>query len=139
MSCNFKPETSMNEDRRKILDMLAEGRINADAAERLLDKLASTQAVVPRSQPMPASPKYLRVRGHADGAQFDARIPLALIRTGIKLEAMLPNDTAEELKEHGVDLGQFAGMAADELVEALGQLEVNVEGDKGEQIRVYCE
>ena len=130
----------MNEDRRKILDMLADGRIDADAAERLLDKLAGPQAVVPRSQqPMPASPRYLRVRGRADGAQFDARIPLALIRTGIKLEAMLPNDTAEELKEHGVDLGQFTGMAADELVEALGELDVSVEGDKGEQIRVYCE
>ena len=129
----------MNEDRRKILDMLADGRIDADAAERLLDKLAGTQAVAPRSQLMPATPKYLRVRGHAEGAQFDARIPLALIRTGMKLEAMLPHDTAEELKEHGLDLGQFAGMAADELVEALGELEVSVDGDKGEQIRVYCE
>ena len=129
----------MNKDRRKVLDMLAEGRIDADAAERLLDKLAGTQAVAERGQLMPASARYLRVRGHADGAQFDARIPLALIRTGIKLEAMLPNDTAEELKEHGIDLGQFTGMAADELVEALGELEVNVEGDKGEQIRVYCE
>ncbi|MCY4060363.1 MAG: hypothetical protein OXG44_20480 [Gammaproteobacteria bacterium] len=129
----------MDHDRRKILDMLADGRIDADAAERLLDKLAGTPADAERSELMPASPRYLRVRGRADGAQFDARIPLALIRTGIKLEAMLPNDTAEELKERGIDLGQFAGMAADELVEALGELEVNVEGDKGEQIQVYCE
>ena len=129
----------MHEERRKILDMLAEGKIDADAAERLLDKLVGAQTVAERSQLMPTSPRYLRVRGRADGAQFDARIPLALIRTGIKLEAMLPNDTAEELKEHGIDLGQFAGMAADELVEALGELEVSVEGDKGEQIRVYCE
>lgn len=112
----------MDEDRRKILDMLAEGRIDVDAAQRLLDKLAGTPAVAERSQLMPKSPKYLRVRGHADGAQFDARIPLALISTGIKLEAMLPNDTAEELKEQGIDLGHFAGMAADELVEALGEL-----------------
>ncbi|MCY3620526.1 MAG: hypothetical protein OXH68_02300 [Gammaproteobacteria bacterium] len=129
----------MNKDRRKILGMLAEGRIDADAAERLLDRLGDAQAVAERSQPAPPSPRYLRVRGRADGAQFDARIPLALVRTGIKLEAMLPNDTAEELKEHGIDLGQFAGMAADELVEALGELEVSVDGDKGEQIRVYCE
>lgn len=129
----------MNEDRRKILDMLAEGRIDADAAERLLDKLAGTQAVAERSQLVPASPRYLRVRGHADGAQFDVRIPLALIRTGIKLEAMLPSNTSEELKGHGIDLGQFTGMAADELVEALGDLQVSVEGDKGEQVRVYCE
>ncbi|MDE0419844.1 MAG: hypothetical protein OXK76_03015 [Gammaproteobacteria bacterium] len=129
----------MNEERRKILDMLAEGRIDAHAAERLLDKLADAHTVAERTELMPTSPRYLRVRGHADGAQFDARIPLALIRTGIKLEAMLPSDTAEDLKGHGIDLGQFAGMAADELVEALGELKVNVEGDKGEQIQVYCE
>ncbi len=129
----------MNEDRRKILDMLAEGSIDADAAERLLDRLAGAQDVAPQGQLMPAAPRYLRVRGHGGGGQFDARIPLALIRTGIKLEAMLPHATAAELKEHGIDLGQFAGAAADDLVEALGDLEVSVAGDEGEQIRVYCE
>ena len=59
---------------------------------------------------------------------MDARIPLALLKTGIKLEAMLPNGTNDELKNHGVDLSQLSGMATDEMVEALAELEVDIEG-----------
>ena len=130
----------MSEDRRKILDMLAKGQIDADAAERLLDVLAEPGPTVSgREEPLPRTPRYLRVQGHADDAKFDIRVPLALIRTGIKLEAMLPNSTSDELKERGVDLSQFSGMAADELVEALSELEVNVEGDGGKQVRIFCE
>lgn len=129
----------MNEDRRKILDMLAEGKIDADAAERLLDKLADLRADAGRAELMPVAPRFLRIHGHADGAEFDIRIPLALIRTGIKLEAMLPDDTAEELREHGVDFGKLSGLDADELVAALAELAVSVDGDKGEQIRIHCE
>lgn len=131
----------MSQDRRKILDMLADGRIDADAAERLLGKLTGldTQGVPEQGQLMPRAPRYLRIQGHAEGGKFDIRLPLALIRTGIKLEAMLPNGTTDGLKEHGVDLGEFAGMAAAELVQALGELAINVDGDDGEQVRIYCE
>lgn len=129
----------MNEDRRKILQMLAEGIIDADAAERLLDKLADSRTDAAPTELMPVAPRFLRIYGHGDGAEFDIRIPLALIKTGIKLEAMLPDDTAEELKEHGVDFGRFSGMDADELVAALAELAVSVAGDKGEQIRIHCE
>ena len=128
----------MNEDRRKILDMLARGKIDADAAERLLDKLADSRTAG-RAELTPVAPRYLRIRGHAEGADFDIRIPLALIKTGIKLEAMLPDHTTEELKGHGVDFGTFSGMDPDELVAALGELAVSVDGDKGEQIRIHCE
>ena len=129
----------MNEDRRKILDMLAEAKIDADAAGRLLDKLADSRTDAGRAELMPVAPRFLRIHGHADGAEFDIRIPLALIKTGIKLEAMLPDNTAEELRGHGVDVGKFSGMDADELVAALGELAVSVDGDKGEQIRIHCE
>lgn len=129
----------MNEDRRKILDMLAEGKIDADASERLLDRLADLRTDAARTELMPVAPRFLRIQGHADGAEFDIRIPLALIKTGIKLEAMLPDQTAEEIREHGIDFAKFSGMDADELVAALAELAVSVDGDKGEQIRIHCE
>ena len=143
----------MNEDRRKILDLLVEGRIDADGAERLLDKLSEGKPPTP-SPPSPPSPpgaperhelptravpRYLRFQATAEEGNMDARIPLALIKTGIKLEAMLPDGANDELKNHGVDLGQLSGMAADEMVEALAELEVDIEGLKGERVRVFCE
>lgn len=140
----------MNEDRRKILDLLVEGRIDADGAERLLDKLSEGKPPTP-SPPSPpgaperhelptrAVPRHLRFQATAEESNMDARIPLALIKTGIKLEAMLPDGANDELKNHGVDLGQLSGMAADEMVEALAELEVDIEGLKGERVRVFCE
>jgi hypothetical protein len=38
----------MNEDRKRILDLLADGKINADEAERLIAALAATGQTGPR-------------------------------------------------------------------------------------------
>jgi hypothetical protein len=53
----------MNEQRRQILQMLAEGKITADEAERLIDAIEREQ---PESPPTAAArpkprPKYLRL------------------------------------------------------------------------------
>ena len=129
----------MNEDRRKILDMQAEGKIDADAAERLLDKLADLRTDAARAELIPVAPRFLRIHGRADGGEFDFRIPGALIKTGIKLEAMLPYHTAEAIREHGIDFAKLSGMDADELVAALAELTISVVDCKGERIRIHCE
>ena len=57
----------MSEDRRSILQMLAEGKVTADEAERLISALERPPAnALPGSGPAPAghnkaAPKYLRV------------------------------------------------------------------------------
>jgi len=82
----------MNEERKQILDMLAAGKISAEDAERLLDKLGhgeasgtcETEYPPAASGEKPKNPKYLRVHvDSADGDKVNIRVPLALIRTGI--------------------------------------------------------
>lgn len=144
----------MDENHKKVLDMLADGKISAAEAERLLDKLAGGTATArPTGQeeartsgpPQAAegkrgAPKYLRVvvQSH-DGDNVNVRVPMALIRTGIKMGALLPEQAREELSKHGVDLSEMSNMNADELVEALAELTVDVESSDGDTVRIFCE
>ena len=43
------------------------------------------------------------------------------------------------LAEHGIDLAQFNNLDGDDLMEALRELRVDVDGENGDIIRVFCE
>jgi hypothetical protein len=133
----------MTEERRKILEMLAEGKITAEDAERLLEKIEtgpSTEPKPPRKPGDPGKLKWLLV--HVDGKEGDkvnVRVPISLIRTGIKLGAILPSGASERIEASGIDLNDLAKLADEELVEALADLQVDVNSENGDTVRVYCE
>jgi len=148
----------MSEDRARILRMLADGKINADEAERLLDALESRQAekcATPGPGPMikgdptpllNALPKYLHVKVDGEeGEKVDVKIPLALVRSGLKLTSLIPPQAMDQINrqmsENGmsIDFSNFKPEDIDELIDALREMEVNVDGAKGEKVRVYCE
>lgn len=142
----------MSEERLQILNMLAEGKITAEDAERLLNKIETLKAsesvpVAEDARPIPPEPptprrkpKFLHVHVDGDsGEHVNIRVPLALIRTGIKLSTVLPSDANEKLSEKGINLADLNGMDTEELIEALRELTVEVDRDDGESVRIYCE
>jgi hypothetical protein len=138
----------MSMERKQVLEMLAEGKISAADADRLLDKLAdagrqaqgdagNAQGDVKRSNP---TPKFLRVEVDAkDGDRVDIRVPMFLVRTGVKLSTMLPAKVTRRLTENGIDLSQLSGLDGEELVHALRELTVDIHSDGGDRVRVFCE
>lgn len=132
----------MSTERNKVLGMVAEGKLSADDAERLLDKLdgsgaagAKNRADSPADGAAPL--KYLRVLvDSAKGDKVNIRVPLALLRTGISLATLLPAAAGEKLSENGIDLSHLEG---DALVEELRELTVDVDSAKGDTVRVFCE
>ena len=85
-------------------------------------------------------PKYLRVVvDSSDGDKVNVRVPLALVRTGIKLKSMLPSHANEELDAHGIDLSHLSELDGDELIDALRELTVDVDSSDGDKVRVFCE
>ena len=144
----------MNEDRKRILDMLAEGKITAEEAERLLDALdahasAATTPAGPaiKGDPGPlidALPKFLYVKVMAEnGDNVDVKIPIALVRSGLKLTSLIPPQAMDQINdsmsEHGmsVDFSNLKPEDIDDLVEALREMEVNVDSANGDKVRVY--
>lgn len=145
----------MSEDRSRILNMLAEGKITAEEAERLLDALggkpgpaAGTAGPAITGDPGPlleALPKYLYVKVNAEnGDNVDVKIPIALVRSGLKLTSLIPPQAMDQINdsmsEHGmsVDFSNLKPEDIDELVEALREMEINVNATNGDKVRVYC-
>ena len=143
----------MIENRKRVLDMLADGKITSDEAERLLYAIdrPPTLSEAAVEQPRPAA-KYLRVvvepgvngGENGDGERVNIRIPMALIRAGVKLAALMPAEAAtginEALRSKGLDL-DVRGLKTDELdklIDALRDLEVDVDGPN-ERVRIYVE
>lgn len=133
----------MIDDRRKILEMLAEGKITTEDAERLLEKIESAPSSAPKPPRKPGEPcklKWLLVHVDSnDGDKVNVRVPISLIRTGIKLGAILPKGASERIQASGIDLNDLAKLADEELVEALADLQVDVNSEDGDTVRVYCE
>jgi len=143
----------MNNDRRSVLQMLADGKINADEAERLLSALDRTDAPAAagayRAAPgHNAEPKYLRVTVEAlengDPTRVNVRVPMALLRAGVRLTSLIPpaarDQVNAELAKNGVpfDIGQLKPENLEELVSHLNDLTVDVDSTDA-KVRVYCE
>ena len=142
----------MSAERKQVLDLLAQGKITAEDAERLLDKLGRTPSASASAdagsaaggagdaKPSGGPVKYLRIVVNSeDGDKVNIRVPLTLVRAGIKLRAVMPEHAREKLEAKGFDLGHLNGMEGDELVNALRELNVDVDSAKGETVRIFCE
>jgi hypothetical protein len=141
----------MNEQRRQILQMLAEGKVTADEAERLIDALEREQPESPPGaalRPKPR-PKYLRVvvndNSGGDGpSRVNVRVPLQLLRAGVRLTSLVPPQALTklnaELDKSGVpiDLTQLKPQHIEELIEQLDELTVDVD-DADSKVQVFCE
>ncbi len=133
----------MSEERKKVLSMLAEGKVGVGDAERLLSKLEGSAGGASTGEPPDAAgstPKYLRVVVDGkDGNKVNIRVPLGLLRTGIKLSTMVPIMACERLKATGIDLSHLSSLSGDELIEELRDLKVDVDSPDGDKVRVFCE
>lgn len=134
----------MSRERSKILQMVAEGTITPEEGEALLERIDGGQTAtavedeVEHEEAGKGPIKYLRVV--VDGSdKVNVRVPIGLIRTGIKLSTLIPLHAGEHLAEHGIDLSQFNNMDSDELMDALRELRVDVDSEDGDVIRVFCE
>jgi hypothetical protein len=138
----------MSEETRKVLEMLAAGKINSQDAERLLDKLASSKGTeengngngVTTDARSPSKLKFLRVLvDTGEGHDVNVKVPLGFLRAGVKLLGVLPPKVAQRLNEKGFSLDFLSELKGEDLEEALNTLHVDVETDEGQHVRVFCE
>lgn len=148
----------MNEHRRQILQMLSEGKINANEAERLIaaiEESAGARSADEGSSAGKSHPKYLRVvvdsedDGRHDGpTKVNIRVPMQLLRAGVKLASLLPAQALRRanhaMQEQGlpIDLTQIKPENLEELVEHLNDLTVDVDQKDANakvKVRVFCE
>ena len=143
----------MSDSQKRILDLLAEKKISVDEAQRLLsltetDKDTGTGGPEESAGPK-GKPRYFRVQVQPEEGSgkesVNVRIPMALIRAGIKLTSLIPPEARDKvngaLREKGIDFDVRNVKTEDieGLVETLSDLEVDVVSSKGEKVRVFVE
>ncbi len=144
----------MDNNRRQILDMLAEGKIQVDGAERLLSLVSANDEPIESGMPGGtgrSSGKYpkesVEPGENADSdspEQVNIHLSIALIRAGVKLAALIPSSSADsvnyELGKNGInsDIGNPKSPDLETLVESLQDLEVDVKDDR-HKVRAFVE
>lgn len=140
----------MSDDRRKILEMLAEKKITAEEADRLIAAL-SMKAGGGGENASGDKPKYLRVLVDTDDpiggpTKVNVRVPIQLLRAGVKLTGLIPAAAREHMneamREQGVnfDVNQIRPENLDELIDQLNDLSVDVDqAQTNTKVRVFCE
>lgn len=138
----------MSEERKKVLEMLAAGKITAEEAEKLLDKLSGNASnAMPGAETPPvsaapgtANPKYLRIVVHQpDRDPVNVRVPLSLVRSGRGLLAIMPKHVNERLAEYGINAGSFTTMNLNDLGLDLRELNIDVDKGGGKKVKIFCE
>jgi len=138
----------MTENTRQVLEMLAEGKITTDEADRLISALRE-QPPAPGALPT-KRPRYLRVIVDAsDGTQgpvkVNIRVPLMLLRAGVRLASVIPPQAQEKvnrvLREQGVDLdiSTIKPENIEELIDGLQDLTVDIEERDDVKVKVFVE
>lgn len=147
----------MAQNQKRTLEMLANKEITLDEAHRMLgalepDNPGTDMAPGEEARGVKARPKYLRVTvqpaaGHEnddDAERVHVKVPLALIRSGMRIASVMPREVGDRVEDtlgkrgFGFDLHNLKPDDLEELIEALADLEVDVES-KEEKVRVFVE
>jgi hypothetical protein len=148
----------MSEQRKQILQMLAEGKIGADEAERLLAALESKtdsdpdedvdeQAADTKRKKKPTF-LHITVQGGGRGKKHkhemvDIKVPIMLLKAGVKLGSLVPESCCgsidSHLSDHGLDLdlNNLDSEKLDVLLQALSESSIDIMSDD-EMINIRC-
>jgi hypothetical protein len=142
----------MSESKKRILEMLAAGKISVDEAARLLSALGE-ESVPSKSINSSGERKikYLRVvvnhfKNGESGTpeKVNIRVPVALIRAGMKFSSLIPEEASEgvdkALRDKGIKMNikNIKEEDLDELLAALSELEVEIDDGKG-KVQIHAE
>jgi hypothetical protein len=144
----------MHDDTRRVLELLAQGKVTIDQAEQLLRALAEQPATAPAREigerAERAKPRYVRITVHKTAAEggkdkdVNIRVPIAIVKSGMRLGAMIPdvaNDhVTAKLRERGldVDFSKLDPAAIDQILQDLGDRHIDIDAGKA-QVRITAE
>jgi len=157
----------MSEQKKKILEMLAQNKISADEAYRLINAIDGEargqgntghenswhENTGGRGPEVKTRPRYLRVtvtpgENHVDPQHADrvnVRVPMSLVRAGIKLTSLIPPEALDKannaLRDKGInfDVRSIKSEDIEELIDALGDMQVDVQSARGDNVKVFVE
>ena len=132
----------MSEEKRKILNMVAEGKLTPEEAGRLLDALKDARG----------KKRFFKIRvfdkNNREKPKVNVKIPIAVLKLASKIGAAFKGVMPEGMKVnmHGkeISLDEFTPEMIDGIIDGLGDEEKFVlaevtDEENGEYVEVYIE
>lgn len=142
--------TTDGSDTKRVLELLAQGKITVDEADQLLRALGDGAPADGGSEAAGAKPRWMRItidrvaEGGRPARTVNIRVPLAVARSGVRFGAMFPflfgPKLQEQFRRQGIDF-DFSKIDPADIEAAardLGETTIDVDNGK-KQIRVRCE
>lgn len=154
--------TTQIDDTRRILDMLSQGKISVDEADRLI-KAVSAEAPAETAPADTASddrarPRWIRINIHKPAKDeghrpkdVNIRVPIAVVKGGMRLGAIIGTFAGEKaarrMKAQGLDidlatinsdLSQMNGPEFDEFLRSFNDTNIEIDDGKS-QVRITAE
>lgn len=145
----------MSDDTRRVLDLLAQGKVTVDEAQQLLGAINAPAADEAGSgaradQGERPKPRWVRIAIHKsakDGRHdkdLNIRVPIAIVRNGMRLGALIPGLAGEQvaarMRERGLDadFSKLEAVDIDAMLKELGDTNIEIESGKA-QVRITTE
>jgi len=134
----------MSVETKKVLEMLAEGKITTEEAERLLEKLNGVGAAseagpkdrAAESGAAPGKPRMMRIIVDRPGQEsLNIRMPVSFARTGTRLIGVLPVNVTEKLAEMGIDASTIGAVMSG----SMEDLNIEIDKGNGKKVKIFCE
>jgi len=133
----------------RILNMLSEGKISPDEAEKLLAALEAemnpVQSPPPQTGALESKFLYVQVEPK-DGKSSDrvsVKVPFGLVKAGLNIAGLIPEEAQEQInnsmgeKGFSFNLKDISKDNIDEILAALEQFTVDVDTEEA-TVQVYC-
>jgi len=138
----------MSSETERILKLVAEGKISTAEAELLIDALSKRNAA-PAPANEVAPPKkvnYICIKvSSAKKDNVDMRIPLGLLRAGMKFTSLMPSKVTDKvnsaMQEKGIpfNMNNLGKENVEALIQNLSTMQLNVNSQNGDNVQIYCE
>jgi hypothetical protein len=159
--------TTQTDDTRRILDMLAQGKITVDDASRLIEAVTAerpAETAAGAAAGADAAPdgkrgmRWFRINIHKPAKDeahrakdVNIRVPVAVVKGGMRLGAIIATfagkNAAHKMKKDGVDLdlstingdlSRMNGAEFDTFLRSLDETDIEIDDGKA-RVRITCE
>jgi hypothetical protein len=147
----------MSDDTRRILDLVANGKVTVDEAEQLMQAIGASPPPAPAAAAPLApdaaervQPRWVRINVHKTAREgkhdkdVNIRVPIAIVKSGMRLGALIPglagDQVAARMREKGldVDFSKLDAATIEAVLKELGDTNIEIESGKS-QVRITCE
>ena len=126
----------MQNERKRILEMLARGETTVDEADKLLASAGAD------TTPARRRPRYLFIiveKANETKDRVNLRIPIRLLAHGLKLTKLIPAAIREKINAAVAKVGMNFRVTEENVADFIDALiDISVEIDGGEKVQIYC-